>query len=344
MTKDQIDPYDDLDPYDDNDPFAEETDDWLDADPSEDQPADPGPDMPAPERRTHTPAVIQPDDDEDDDLAVDAEEFDDFTPRRTRFEAPRHEDVLVSSAKKRPRDEDQLTPAERKAKRREDKIERKRARAEAKQEPPSESDAPARPKKKQTAATAAGVVLILGAVAGGGWYLTASDDVPAQVASTEQAEAPTSSASAVDSESPGEARDDASAPVGHELYEVITPACEEAGGTNSDADASSAEGAIRAFNYAYFAAKSAEMAAPFLHDDMYNTVDTLQEGIDNPENGDAHCTIITSTDDLTRFEVEIQEFVAPAAEGEPITSWSTRQEVKLENADGRWQIVSQSLL
>lgn len=339
MSKDQIDPYDDLDPYAD-DTFDDDSDDWLDTDDSPTSPAS----SPTNGRTSHSPSVIQPDDDEDeDDYEVDAEDFDDFTPRRTRFAAPSHEDVLVDSARKHPRDDGQLTPAERRAQRRDEKIANRQARIEAKKSAAASGEsAPPRRKNRQTVVTALGLFLIVGIVAGGTYTLLSLNDEPTQSASAENTITPSTSARPTDS-APATTVEAATDDSPNDLYTVIADACAEAGGTSEGGDNTSPEGAIRGFNHAYFGEKNATVAATFLGDGMYNTVETLQDGIDNPENGDAHCAIITPTDDPATFDVEIQEFVSPATEGDPITSWSTKQIVKLEESEGAWRILEQSL-
>ncbi len=345
MTKDQIDPYDELDPYaEDSDPYADPTsddsDDWLATDDS------PSPAPPTAGRPSHSPTVIQPDDeDTEDDYEASAEDFGDFTPRRTRFEAPRHEDVLLHSARKRSRDDGQMTNAERREQRRNERIANKQARVEAKRSAVDTDDpAPTRRKNTQAISTAAGILAVLGLIGGGSWYLTSYNDDNSQATAAEASATLSTSAHPMDSDpttAAVPAVGEGEAP--NELYAAIADACSEAGGTSENGDTSTPENAILGFNYAYFAEKNAESATRYLSDEMYNTVATLQNGIDDPENGDAHCTIIHPTDDPAVFEVEIQEFVNPAAEDQPITSWTTKQRVTLEEADGGWRIVEQSL-
>lgn len=130
------------------------------------------------------------------------------------------------------------------------------------------------------------------------------------------------------------------------LLQVVNSRCIGGAGnetvTNDPGSASSAIGAIQGFNYAYFTEKDAELAAEYLDRSMYNSISSLQEGIDSDQNGDAYCLHIEPIN-RTTYSVGVVEFVEPETADGDVLSWRTDQQITLERKGDEWVIVKQAI-
>lgn len=378
MPKDNTSPYDDdaLQDYSEEPSIYDADDeDWFNDEATDAQEPEPH-NKPSPAPKTSpAPKIVsaQIDDDLDgiddpDDLdAVDPESFGDYTARRGLFTAPRAEDVMVNPPKRnleRPKHaasapsdgDDEQEPNDTNARTRE-KDTRRKTKAETRErgatqrrkeaeedhgEEPQADDSPAPKNRRRPIIAAAGLAAVagIGAVAFIGMN-RAGDDSAVSAATNETTSAISETPEAAAPPSTEEASADTAA---GKLARVVSSACAAEDHTNDDGNPNSPEGAIQGFNYAYFTAKDAEQTARFLDDGLYDSVDSLQEGIDHPDNGDAYCLQIEETDTPEQFDVEVTEYVTPdTADGE-VLSWRTSQTLTLESDDGGdWRIVEQAI-
>lgn len=300
------------------------------------------------------PEVINADDELDDNESYEAalsDEYHDYSQRPTRFAAPRVEDVLVDdgpstreqrraekrSAKadeklvkkqaredekrkrKEARSQAQAEKLEARAEREAKKREAKKQRNESKPAKPASTDAGGsegeKKSRKQGIAVAAGVGLLAVAGIGGFLALKNGSDADQSVAQEQSRPAATSSAAS------GAAASDT--PV--DFKTVAADECKAAGGTADNAKPTSAEGAIKAFNYAYYVDKDAREAVKFLDKAMYDSVESLQSGIDDSGNGDAHCLKIEPKGG-DKFAVTLIEYME-SADGDKPESRESKQTI-----------------
>ncbi|ANE05475.1 hypothetical protein [Corynebacterium crudilactis] len=316
------------------------------------------PQPPAPEVPT-TPRIIktEPDADIIDDPLknVKPTDFGDFTPQTSRFVAPSADAVLTVPSKQSAHTklDAPADPGEpkrsKKEQRNNDKIARRAAKVEKKKsekrltkqekttEKPPKKAAPAPKKRSLTKiSTAAAVVVLLGVGAGGLYWMNTSLTSPGESTTASAAEPTTSepvvtSTTAVPEITPQD-----------KLDSTVAATCERAGGTFADGDTSTPEKTIQGFNYSYFTKKDAVSTATYLDDGLFDSVESLQEGIDHPANGDAFCITI-SPESETVFDVGVTEFVRPDTVDDEVVSWRTDQTVTVEKQGEAWKIVEQSI-
>lgn len=130
--------------------------------------------------------------------------------------------------------------------------------------------------------------------------------------------------------------------------DYVAQRCQETSGggetvTRANGDGSTAVDAIKGFNYAYFTLKDAEAATKFLDSSMYKSVESLQQGINHPDNGDGYCLHIQdSTSNV--YKVSLIEFLKPDGPGSEIKMWKTDQNVTVKNNGGRWVMSGQEIV
>lgn len=324
---------------DDYDPFFDDVEPAAPQSPSQSQPQEPE-------------EVIDADGDYFDDDDIDDYEppiFNDFTPRPTRFTAPTADDVLADDAgvgKTNHKADKEAAKAARRQERKEAKEAKLAAKEEAKRQkraavqeakPPVEVERET-PRKKETNRhglfVAAGIAFL--AVAGVGSYMSLSGQNDDQVVAQDSAETVEES-STVDTATNGE-----SAVEEPTFAELASQKCQEAGGTDADGDGSSPEGAIRAYNHAYYVDKSAAETSKYLDDAMYDSVASLQAGIDDKRNGDAYCLKIEKTNEDNRFEVQLIEYMEPNHATDSPETRVTDQVLTMADDDG-WKVKSMSI-
>lgn len=379
MTRDEYDPFaDDSDatsPFPESSLHADDPpsifdedgeDDWIEEpiDPTPSPPELVSPDqpepplVPSPPVAAPSPRIIRVEDNPqkiDDLLAnVSPTDFGDFTPRTTRFVAPTPDKVLnVPSKNAAPNssntaDGKKIT-ADGKENRVVEKREEKLARRTAKIAAKEAQEGKKKEKQKKTAlaadtrkknhkvSTVAAVTVLLTVLGGGVMWINASlnsgnNPTPALAVEEEtspQTPEPSPTPAPTPTVTPQE-----------KLDSVVEATCSRSGGSFTDGDSSTAEGAIRGFNHGYFAAKDAEKAASYLDDGLYDSLESLQVGIDHPENGDAYCvTVVQSGGNV--FEVGVTEFVRPDSADDSVVSWRTDQTVTVRETEGEWKIVEQ---
>ena len=294
----------------------------------------------------HPHEVIDADDDyfDDDDIDdFDAPVFNDFTPRPTRFTAPTADDVLAEDSgigKSTSKADKEAIKAARRQERQAEKEAKLAAREEAKRQNHKVKDEP-RPetpgdkgKKRNSMFLVAGIACL--AIAGAGSYLFLSSQSKDEVVAQNSEESPAGS-DTVDTAVNGESSVEEPT-----FAELSSQQCEEAGGTNANGDGSSAEGAIRAYNHAYYVDKSAAETSQYLDDAMYDTEESLQKGIDDERNGDAYCLKIKETDTDHRFEVQLIEYMETEHTTDEPETRTTDQVITMADDDG-WKVKSMSI-
>lgn len=313
---------------------------------------------PAPPSAPPTPRIIRVEDNPKniDDLLADVSpvDFGDFTPRTTRFVAPNPDEVLNVPSKNSAPTSNNTADGKEKAtdskenravEKREEKLARRAAKVTAKEaqenkkkEKQKKTTPAADTRKKNHKASTVAAVTVLLAVLGGGvmWINTSmnSENSPAPVLVAEEDTPP---------QTPEPSSTPASTPTAtpqEKLDSVVEATCSRSKGSFTDGDSTTAEGAIRGFNHGYFAAKDAKNAASYLDDGLYDSLESLQVGIDHPENGDAYCVTITPSGGNV-FEVGVTEFVRPDNADDSVVSWRTDQTVTVRETEGEWKIVEQ---
>lgn len=305
----------------------------------------------SPASQVSEPEVINADDDLDDDESYEAalpDEYHDYSQRPTRFAAPRVEDVLVDdgpSAKEQRRAEKRSAKADEKlvkkqaredakrkrkeargqaqAEQREERAERKAKKRETKKQrneaKPASADAGVsdgeKKSRKQGVAVAAAVGLVT--VAGLGGFLALKNGSDADQSVAQEQTSPVAPSSAASSSAASDTSVD--------FKTVAADECKAAGGTADNAKSTSAEGAIKAFNYAYYVDKDAREAVKFLDKAMYDSVESLQSGIDDSGNGDAHCLKIEPKGG-DKFAVTLIEYME-SADGDKPESRESKQTI-----------------
>lgn len=297
------------------------------------------------------PEVINADDELDDNESYEAalsDEYHDYSQRPTRFAAPRVEDVLVDdgpSTREQKRAEKRSAKADEKlvkkqaredekrkrreargqaqAEQREERAERKAKKRETKKQrneaKPASADAGVsdgeKKSRKQGVAVAAAVGLVT--VAGLGGFLALKNGSDADQSVAQEQTSPVAPSSAASSSAASDT------PV--DFKTVAADECKAAGGTADNAKSTSAEGAIKAFNYAYYVDKDAREAVKFLDKAMYDSVESLQSGIDDSGNGDAHCLKIEPKGG-DKFAVTLIEYME-SADGDKPESRESKQTI-----------------
>lgn len=268
--------------------------------------------------------------------------------RSEQSEARRQKQLDAAEAKRRGREEREerrrLEKEEQEARRRQQKEERQQKRRQ------KLADRPGKPENTSGGASsrkglipALGAVLGLVVVAGLGVALfqRGGDSTP---------ELPDTSATAAGVTSPQDSGPaEPAAPVDTpeaKLLQVVNSRCSGGVGnetvTNEQGSSSTAMGAVQGFNYAYFTEKDAEAAAEFLDRSMYDSISSLQAGIDSDQNGDAYCLHIEPIS-RTTYAVGVVEFVEPETADGDVLSWRTDQQVTLERKGDEWVIVKQAI-
>ena len=283
----------------------------------------------SPASKQEPPEVINADDDatEEDEWIDEAleTEFHDYAPRATRFAAPRAEDVRVD-------DGGASSKAE--------------AKAEKRSQPPAPEPAAPSPAEEDTRTPsnrkAKGSLVVAAAVVGvvavgGGWAavkaVSGGDD------DKEQAQAQSAAPESPDEKSPSEnSPSEKTAQQEPDFQAVAAKQCKSSGGTAEDGDGSSPEGAIKAFNHAYYVDKSAKEAVKYLDSAMYDSEDALQKGIDDDGNGDAYCLKIDKGQEDNQFKVTLTEFMEPAKKGDKPETRKTDQVITLAKDGKDWKV------
>lgn len=341
------------------------------------QPApQPAPRQPAPQPKKQQPEEIidaDADDFEEDEIDEDnTPVFRDYAPRPTRFTAPTAADVMADDADIHKPDSKPSKPsraadkeAERAARRQEreeakqqklaekeeakrqkqaEREERNAARKAAKDEAkqakeqtaaPTEPKTPRDKTKKSPAVAVAAGLLVLAGIGGGGYLFLTGNNDDAVVA--QEPENNTDTEDAVDTATSGDSS--AQEPT---FAEVAAQKCQESGGTSENGDGSTPEGAIRAFNHAYYVDKSAEEAIKYLGDEMYDSEESLQEGIDHEGNGDAYCLTIEDGDQDNQYSVQLTEYMEPERASADPEARVTDQTMTMTDDDG-WKVKSISI-
>lgn len=266
-----------------------------------------------------------------------------LTRRQQREEEKRQRKAERDAAKA----EEVAKRKERKAAEAERRREEKEAKRAAKEEKRARSSAPEpseasteegetrSPSSRKARGAIVAAAAVIGVVAvGGGWVAMQSldgsgdDDAGQAQAQSAQDEAPSSNISPNEDSSQEKS----------DFQSIAAKQCESSGGTAEKGDGSSPEGAIKAFNHAYYVDKSAKEAVKYLDSAMYDSEEALQKGIDDEGNGDAYCLKIDKGQEDNQFKVTLTEFMEPSQEGDKLETRKTDQVITLAQDGKDWKV------
>lgn len=258
--------------------------------------------------------------------------------KRARAEQREQEKEAKLAEKQARQQEKERLKAEKEAEKERKRAERQERKEMAAARKVESGDASARGGNRAVLASAAGVLVVAGlAFAGlkGLGILGGDDEDPATHAAV--TEAATTAAPSPVSEASEVSEVETSAAVEPKgLAELAGEACKKSGGTSEQGDGATAEGAIKAFNHAYYTQKSAAEAVKFLDKAMYESEDALQQGIDHPGNGDFYCLKIDKGAQPNVFNVTLTEFLGEKA-GE-LDTRETKQGITVGEDGGSWKV------
>lgn len=269
-----------------------------------------------------------------------------LTRRQQREEEKRQRKAERDAAKAEEAAKRKARKAEEAERRREEKEAKRAAKAEKRSQPPASEPAAPSPAEEDTRTPsnrkAKGALVIAAAVVGvvavgGGWAavkaVSGGDD------DKEQAQAQSTAPESPDEKSPSEnSPSEKTAQQEPDFQAVAAKQCKSSGGTAEDGDGSSPEGAIKAFNHAYYVDKSAKEAVKYLDSAMYDSEDALQKGIDDDGNGDAYCLKIDKGQEDNQFKVTLTEFMEPAKKGDKPETRKTDQVITLAKDGKDWKV------